>query len=100
MIAFHREVGLIGAKAAHGAADRIIGEDRLGLDIDVGHAVWAAGMAGGAQQALGAGSGVASRIAHDAGAHGEQMALGIGAQPCNAASSDGAWDEAAPIVCA
>ena len=69
------EMGLVGAEAAHRAARGIIREDGFGLDIDVGHAVWAAGVAGGAQQALAARAGIAAGIADDSCAHSLQTAV-------------------------
>src|ERR1019366_8797287 len=75
--AFHRELSPVAAKAAHGAAGRIVCEYGLGLYIHVGHAIDAAGMARRAQQTLAARARVASRIAHNASAHGEQMAFRV-----------------------
>ena len=75
--AFHRELSLIAAKAAHGAAGRIVGEYGLGVHVHVGHAIDAAGMARRAQQTFAARARVASRIADDANAHGEQMAFRV-----------------------
>ena len=77
--AFHGEVRLVGAEAAHGAAGRIVGEHGLGLGIHVRDAIRAAGVTRGAQQAFRAGAGIAAHVSHDAAAHGQQVTLGVGA---------------------
>ena len=69
--AFHGELGLVAAKAAHRAAVGIVGVHGLGLDVDVRHPVGTAGMARGTERALGARRVVAAGIGHDPGPHGQ-----------------------------
>src|SRR6185436_14852620 len=52
--AFHRELRLVAAKAAHRPGVRVVRVDGLGLDVDVRNAVHAARVTGRAQRALGA----------------------------------------------
>ena len=73
------EVGLVGPEAAHGAGRRVVGVDGARLDVDVGHAVGAAGMAGGALQDLAADAGVGAVVADHACPDGQQVAVGVAA---------------------
>ena len=75
---FYREVRLIAPESPHRAARWVVRIDGFGLNVHVGHAIRTAGVTRRAQQTLAAGTCITAGIAHDAGAHGEQMALGIG----------------------
>ena len=88
--AFHRELRLVAAEAAHRAAVRIVRVDGLGLDVDVRNAVHAARVARGAQRALGARRVIAAGIRDDARPQREQMSVGIGADRQLRSSSRGA----------
>ena len=88
--AFHRELRLVAAEAAHRAGVRVVGVDRLGVDVDVRHAVHAARVARGAQRALGARRVIAAGIGDDARPQREQMSVGIGADGERRSSSHGA----------
>src|SRR4030095_14944007 len=52
--AFHRELRLVAAEAAHRSGVRVVRVDGLGLDVDVRHAVHAARVARRTQRAFGA----------------------------------------------
>ena len=77
--AFHRELRLVAAEAAHRAGVRVVGVDRLGVDVDVRDAVDAARVARRAQGALGARRVIAAGIRDDAGPQRQQMSVRIGA---------------------
>ena len=77
------ERGLVGAEAAHRAGGRVVGVDGHRLDVDVGHPVGAAGVAGGALQHLGAHRGVRAGVADDARAHRGETPLGVAARACS-----------------
>ena len=51
---------------------------RLGLDIDVGHAVGAAGVTRGTQHAFGTRRLIPARIGNDSGTHGQQVPVLVG----------------------
>ena len=77
--AFHRELGLVAAEAAHRARVRVVGVDRLRFDVDVGNPVHAGRVARGAERALRARRVVAAGIGDDARPQREQPALLVGA---------------------
>ncbi len=71
------EVGLVGTEAAHRAGRRVVRVDRAGLDIDVGHLVGAAGVAGSALQHLAADAGVRAVVADHPSLDGDQVAIRV-----------------------
>ena len=77
--ALHREVGLVRAEAAHGARRRVVGVDRGGLDVHVGHAERAAGMTRGALEDLAADAGVGAVVAGDPRPDRDEVALRVAA---------------------
>ena len=77
--ALERERDLRHAEAAHGAARRVVGVDGQRFDVDVGHAIRAARVAGGALEHLGADTGVGAGVADDPRAHGDEAAVGVAA---------------------
>ena len=74
---FHRELGLVAAKSAHGSAHRIVRENGGGRNIHVRHAVNSRRVAGRAQQALRACARIGACIADHARAHRQQAALRV-----------------------
>jgi hypothetical protein len=77
--AFDRERRLRNAEPAHRAARRVVGVDGPRLDVEGGHAIRAAGMAGRALEDLCADARVRARVADDPGADGDQSTLAVAA---------------------
>ncbi len=75
--AFDGERRLVGAEPTHRSAGWIIGVDGARFDIDIGHAVGPARVAGGAFQDLGPDRCVGAGVADDSRPDGGEAAFGV-----------------------
>ncbi len=77
---FDGKGGLVRAEPPHGAARRVVGVDRLRLDVHIGHVIRTAGVASRSLQDFHSHRSVRASVTDDAGAHRLQFPLGICAE--------------------